>query len=170
MTDSNLNWLWDSSPSPDTTKAEKQFNTNPRMMLKYPFVERNEIMNKANYILPQFLAAMLTIALLAGGSTATPILDQSQEQFNGFAAVDVQGSLTQTFTPSVSAQLDHIDLYLCNRYGDPWASPSTPTTVGIFPTDGNGAPPGPRDSHVRRSYDSVRFWRSQARTGPARSQ
>jgi len=80
---------------------------------------------------------MLTIALLAGGSPASPILDQSQEVFNGSAAVDIQGSLAQTFTPLVSRQLDHVDLHICDEYGNP----TVPATISIVQTVA-GAPTG----------------------------
>ncbi len=119
-------------------------------------------MNHAsNYILPKLLLALLTVALLAGGSLAAPMLDQSQDEYSGRAAVfddDLIGSveIAQTFRPSVSNYLDYIELYVCDK---PWGTheadaehpllyPHHSATISIVQTGVGGAPTGSELGHV----------------------
>ncbi len=110
-------------------------------------------MNQTNkYILPKSLLTLLTVALFAGGSLATPILDQSQELFTGRSAVFDQVSIAQTFTPAITGQLDHVDLYVCDKA---WGSnplvpmdPHYPATISIRHAGTGGAPTGALLGHV----------------------
>ena len=83
------------------------------------------------------LVAVLTTALLSGGAFGAVMLDQSQELFDGSSPVFDGVALGQTFTPSVSEQLDHVDLLISDDSGDP----GYPATVSIVETAG-GAPIG----------------------------
>ena len=107
-------------------------------------------MNHANnYILPKSLLALLTVALLTGGSLAGPILDQSQLDHHNYAAIDDEGYYAQTFTPAITGDLDHVDLLIGDRWvssgGDDYhLGPPTPAAwpaiVAILETVAGGAP------------------------------
>ena len=80
----------------------------------------SKAMNQTNkYILPKSLLALLTVALFAGGSLGSPILDQSQEDYSGRGAVFNGVSLAQTFKPSVSDYLLSVELYVSDK---PWGT------------------------------------------------
>ena len=84
------------------------------------------------------LLIFLSIVLLSTESFGGPVLDQYQENEDGAAAFWQHRFLAQTFTPSISNQLHHIDII-----GHGWAAdtPSYPATISIVETVG-GAPSG----------------------------
>ena len=81
-----------------------------------------------------FVAAVITAA--SERTSATPILDQSQELSNGGSGFYRFVCLAQTFTPAVSGQLDHVDLLIEGFGGgnpDYAATVSVVETVGVVP-------------------------------------
>ena len=71
---------------------------------------------------------------------AAPILDQSQEQWNGGGwNIYAQRSFAQTFTCGISNQLSHVDVLLDTWEGSP-DYPSTFSIVGVVSGVPSGAP------------------------------
>ncbi len=60
--------------------------------------------------------ASASIVLVVAGPLGAVILDQSQLEHHNYAAIDDEGYFAQTFTPAVSAQLDHVELLIGHRY------------------------------------------------------
>jgi len=83
--------------------------------------------------------AAFTMAMLLAVTTALGggVLDQSQEQTSGGAAVHADNTLGQTFKPSITQQLDHVDLLVSDGFG----SPNYASNVAIVETIG-GVPSG----------------------------
>ncbi len=84
------------------------------------------------------LIVFLAIVLLGTQSFAAPILDQHHEPDNyGGSYFWAEQFLAQTFTPSISDQLHHVDLII-----DVWTGqPSLPATISIVETI-SGEPSG----------------------------
>ena len=78
--------------------------------------------------LAAFAMAMLLAATPALGGG---VLDQSQEQTSGGAAVHDTNTLGQTFKPSITQQLDHVDLLVSDGFG---FDVTYPTDVAIVET------------------------------------
>lgn len=88
------------------------------------------------------------VVALASSAIAAPapavILDQQQELANGGFTLAERRPYAQTFTPAISGQLDHVDLWLC---GGVWPEPFT-ATISVVKTI-NGKPTGSVLSSVR---------------------
>lgn len=85
--------------------------------------------------------AALFVALPVHRAYAGSVLDQSQETASGYSPIFNNAILAQTFTPSITGQLDHVDLRTWNAYGNP-TGPGIVTNVSIVETADAGRPTG----------------------------
>ena len=89
-----------------------------------------------SYRLAFCVLLVLTAIASATAEAAGAFLDQYQETSTGAITVNEGGDRAQTFMPSVSALLDHVDVLIGDQH-----SPAYPTTVSIVETD-SGVPSG----------------------------
>lgn len=80
------------------------------------------------------MAMLLAVTPALGGG----VLDQSQEQTSGGVAIHADNTVGQTFKPSITQQLDHVDLLVSDGWG---ADPDYASNVAIVETIG-GVPSG----------------------------